>query len=268
MHLHTDPGACKSGLVFHIMFEFIKDRLDPPIKGHRIFFLHIAKCGGTSISNAIVKCYKPWRPENAHSVVILNEEAARFAENHALANYRHVRRDLLDYMMALPDVECISGHFQYSHAAHEAFQDRWSFVTVLRDPVKRWLSHYRFNSARGQLTTPIEEFVETGQARSFGRTFVDEITEDLDRDALGIDASITIALARYRKFALVGTIEDTEGFARQFEQRFHHRLRIPHLNRTPEYDGHDDVPPRIMQQITDLCAPNIKLYGALFPGCH
>jgi hypothetical protein len=250
------------------MFEYIKDQLDPPIKDHRIFFLHIAKCGGTSISNAIVKCYKPWRPGNIHTVVNLNEEAARFAEQHAVASYRLVRRDLLNYMMALPNVKCVSGHFQYSNAAHEIFQDQWHFVTVLRDPVTRWLSHYRFNSAKGRLAMPIEEFIETKQGQSFGRAFVDEITEDLDKNTLGIDALISIALSRYRKFSVIGTIEDTWGFAQKFEERFHQKLRIPHLNRTPGSHGQDDVPTKILQRITDLCAPDIKLHNELFPKNH
>lgn len=247
------------------MFERLKDRLDPPIKDHRIFFLHIAKCGGTSISNAIVKCYKPWRPENAQGVVNLNEEAARFAEDHSVAGYRHVRRDLLNYVMALPEVKCISGHFQYSNVAHEAFQDRWHFVTVLRDPVKRWLSHYRYNSARSRISLPIEEFIETRQAQSFGRAFVDEITEDLDKDALDIDQLIPIALARYRKFSVLGTIEDTPGFARRFEQKFGRKLCIPHLNRTPEQRGSEGMTETIRERITELCAPDIRLHRALFP---
>lgn len=247
------------------MFDHIKDRLAPPIKDHRIFFLHIAKCGGTSIANAIVKCYKPWRPANLRTVVNLNEEAARFAEAHAVAGYRHARRDLLNYMMALPEVKCLSGHFQYSNVAHEAFQDRWHFVTVLRDPVKRWLSHYRYNSARSRITLPIEEFIETRQARSFGRAFVDEITEDLDQDALGIDQLIPLALARYRKFSVLGTIEDTPEFARKFAEQFGHELRIPHLNRTPEHAGPAGITEPIRRRITELCAPDIQLHRSLFP---
>ncbi len=247
------------------MFERLKDRLAPPIRDHRIFFLHIAKCGGTSISNAIAKCYKPWRPENAQGVVNLNEQAARFAEEHSVAGYRHVRRDLLNYTMALPEVKCISGHFQYSNVAHEAFQDRWHFVTVLRDPVKRWLSHYRYNSTRSRITLPIEEFIETRQAQSFGRAFVDEITEDLDKDTLGIDELMPIALARYRKFSVLGTIEDTSGFTQQFEEKFRRKLYIPHLNRTPEQRGPEGITESILQRITELCAPDIRLHSELFP---
>lgn len=248
-----------------IMLDQMKDALDPPIRDYRIFFLHIAKCGGTSIANAIEKCYKPWRPGNARTVVSLHENAARFAEAHAVSRYLHVRRDILNYMMALPQVRCITGHFQYSNAAHEVLKDQWHFVTVLRDPVARWLSHYRYNSGKGRISVPIEEFLETAQARSFGRAFVDEITEDLDKEAFGIDELIGVALMRYRKFSIVGTIENTQGFAREFEERFGRRLRVPHLNRTPAHHAHESIGGAVMQKIEELCEPDIRLHAALFP---
>lgn len=247
------------------MFEPLKDRLDPPIKEHRIFFLHIAKCGGTSMSNAITKCYKPWRAENVANVFTLDEEAARFADQHALWGYRHVRRDLLNYLMATPHIKCLSGHFHYSHIAHETFRNQWHFVTVLRDPVARWLSHYRYNSTRGCINIPIEEFIETNQARSFGHTFVDEVTEDMDRNTLGIDALTEIALSRYRKFSVIGTIEHSADFAQRFEEKFGHKLSIPHLNRTPERQYLSNLSGAILQRINDLCAPDIQLHRTLFP---
>jgi len=244
----------------------MKDLLAPPIRNHRIFFFHIAKCGGTSISNAIVKCYKPWRPRDTNSVVILNEDAARFAERNTVGmhNYPHVRRDLLNYMMSLPNVKCISGHFQYSSSAHDAYQDEWHFVTVLRDPVARWLSHYRYNSLKKVITMPIEEFIETRQAKSFGRAFVDEITEDLNKGDIVTDELINIALARYKRFSLVGRLDDLPDLIKKFEEKFHHKLDIKHLNRTPEGVKADRLSDSTMARITELCAPDISLYTQLF----
>ena len=95
------------------MFEKTKDYLDPPIREYRIFFFHIAKCGGTSIANAIVRCYKPRRLKNVRHIITLNENAARFAENNTLGQGNLVRRDLLNYVISLPEAECIAGHFYY-----------------------------------------------------------------------------------------------------------------------------------------------------------
>jgi hypothetical protein len=247
------------------MLDRMKDLLDPGIGSHKIFFFHIAKCGGTSIANAIIKGYKPWRPRNTSSVVILNEEAARFAERNTIGTHTYplVRRDLLNYMMSLPNIRCISGHFQYSNSAHDAYPD-WHFVTVLRDPVARWLSHYRYNALMKKIALPIEEFIETRQARSFGRAFVDEVTDDLDKEDIDIGELVEIALGRYKRFSLVGRLDDLPDLVHRFEEKFHHKLDIKHLNRTP--GGVEDKPlsDSTMARINELCAPDMSLYTRLF----
>jgi hypothetical protein len=247
------------------MFDTLKDFLDPPIRNHKIFFFHIAKCGGTSIANAIAKCYKPWRPAGAVAVIELNESAARFSEAQAIDGYRMVRRDLLNYYMSLPRVRCISGHFQYSNIAHDVYGDSWRFVTILRDPVRRFISHYQYNLARGRLDIPIEAFIETSQGRSFGRAFVDEVTEDLDRSGMTADELTTVALTRYRKFSLVGRIEDTADFCARFEEIFGHGLKIPHLNRTSSLGALPEISANIRSRIENLCAPDLHVYRQLFP---
>jgi len=245
------------------MLDYLKDIISPPVRDHRIFFFHIAKCGGTSIANAIVKSFKPWRAGNCGTVVVLDENAARFAERHSVHGYRLCRRDLLNYTMSLPEIKCISGHFQYSNAAHDAYRDQWSFVTMLREPVSRWLSHYRWDSTLGKINMPLEEFVNTQRAISFGRSFVDEVTEDLEKSSLDIETLGNIALERYRGFSLVGTIEDTPGFARRFEEIFGGRLDIKHLNKTPKNSFAKEICDKAMQRIVEICEPDTRLYNRL-----
>jgi len=244
------------------MLEGIKDYINPPITDHRIFFFHIAKCGGTSIANAIVRCYKPWRPKNALSIVTLNENAARYAERNTIGDGNLVRRDLLNYMMSLPEVKCIAGHFFYSNTAHDTYGDRWHFITVLRNPIDRFLSHYRYNHLKGKIQVPIEEFVETKLGASFGRAFVDEVTEDVEKDAIGIEKLTEIAIERYRRFTLVGTIDDIPAFTRRFEEIFSHRLTIKHLNQTPKSPktSLSKIPDHVRKKIAQLCEPDAYLY--------
>jgi hypothetical protein len=256
------------------VFEYIKDLIDPPIKNHRIFFFHIAKCGGTSVANAIINGYKPWRPAHVNTVVTLDEEAARFADENTTGNGHHVRRDLLNYMMSLPQVKCISGHFQYSNIAHEVYGDQWEFVTVLRNPIDRWFSHYNYNIREGaspkyKIKIPLDEFVETSLAASFGRAFVDEVTEDVDKKNIGIEELCERAIERYKRFSLIGTIENTAGFTRKFEEKFGHKLNIKHLNKAqmPENKKHRNISGDVLQRISELCEPDIYLYKELTEFC-
>lgn len=46
-----------------------------------IFFLHVPKCGGTSLVNSIAKCYKPVFSNRRHSIAHLDSHAVLMAAN-------------------------------------------------------------------------------------------------------------------------------------------------------------------------------------------
>jgi hypothetical protein len=247
------------------MLDRLKDLLDPPLQRHRIFFFHIAKCGGTSIAQAIETAYKPWRSGRSQAVFRLNEEAARFADVNSVGTGNDVRRDLLNYALSLPTVRCVIGHFHFSNAAFEKYRDHWQFVTVLRNPIERWLSHYSYNlnsASKFAIRTSLEEFIETEQAASFGRAFVDEVTDDVNKVNLGLNARLEIAIRRFSGFALVGSVDDTAGFAKRFEERFDHQLSIKRLNVTPVEKRVDmqTLSADVRRRICKLCEPDICLY--------
>ena len=165
--------------------------------------------------------------------------------------------------MSQSHVQCISGHFHYSNVAHDLFKDNWHFVTILHDPVLRWLSHFRYDSSLGRINIPIEEFIETTRAASFGRAFVDEVTEDINKSDTHIDERIEIATERYKRFSLVGTIEDTTHFASQFKEIFGCPLEIKHLNKTNKKPSEEKLPSHIIEKIHELCEPDLRLYNQI-----
>ena len=247
------------------MLDRIKDILDPPLNAHRIFFFHIAKCGGTSIGQAIESAYKPWRPGQSEAVFRLDERAVRFAEENSLGSGNDVRRDLLNYAMSLPKTRCAIGHFHFSNAAFEQYRKEWCFVTVLRSPVERWLSHYSYNKDSGSrfsIDMPLEQFVDTELAASFGRAFADEVTDDLDKSELPIGTIVDLAVSRYKDFAVVGAIEDTRGFADKFRARFGHELQVKRLNVTSAEKrvSAGAIRPDLLRRITELCEPDLQVY--------
>ena len=108
----------------------------------------------------------------------------------------------------------------------------------------------------------LAEFVETDRARNFGRAYVDEVTDDLDKDKLGLDELMKIAIGRFKNFALVGAVEKTPEFARRFDEKFGYRLEIKRLNETPAAKrvAARAVPPELLARIAKLCEPDIFVY--------
>ena len=94
--------------------------------------------------------------------------------------YYHVfkiREELLLYFMN-QRFSCISGHVCFSERAYHNFHDTYKFVTILRDPVQRWISHYFYNAYKthsnlGKIESDdIATFLESDRARSWGHHYV------------------------------------------------------------------------------------------------
>jgi hypothetical protein len=255
------------------MLDRVRDLLDPPLRDSRIVFIHVAKCGGTSLVRAIADCFKPWRSTQRGSVVELGEHALREAAGAAGIEHGAARKALLAYHLAATKARLVAGHYRYSRAVFERYHHDWSFVTMLRQPVARWYSNYYFNASRPpddqfHIGAPIEEFIETERATLLGtelvRSFAD--LED-DREATS-SAGVSRAIEHLRHFTLVGTLEDLPAFTRAFGETFGCSLDIPRLNVTPAdaRKPRAEVAPEVAKRVRELCDPDLRVFRALFPG--
>lgn len=233
----------------------------------RIFFLWFEKCGGTSVNSAIRGAYLRFTPEGFYEVVRLSAEgslAASAALGKPLWRYR---TELLQYFMSQHPVRYISGHFQVDGCLLDEFQDRFAFVTVLRNPVERWISHYFYNrykrSIHGRINQDIESYLESARGRGLGSDFVRLLLGEGDREPQeeGGDVwpqKIRQAKEHLERFELVGRVEELDRFAAAFQTRFGTRLRIGHKNTNPA--PITEVSTAVRRKIEQVCGPNLELY--------
>jgi hypothetical protein len=123
-----------------------------PYTGQKVAFIHIAKCGGSSVDFALRSALAApgqRRIDKPASIVssmatfegeINNlEDNCRFSEHHA----QHLHKILAYYVPE--NWQYISGHVTINAQLIERFKDEYAFITILRDPVKRFISNYTFN---------------------------------------------------------------------------------------------------------------------------
>lgn len=112
-----------------------------------IVFVHVPRCAGTSIVEAIrSECnvsnagrIDPIRVRKAAELILgADDPDAFFTAYPALQQY------LLAYILK-EGYSVVSGHLPAGTSLLEEFTHAHTFMTVLRDPVDRWISHYIFN---------------------------------------------------------------------------------------------------------------------------
>ena len=241
-----------------------------------IIFLHFFKCGGTSISQAIKYCYLDLKPRKNRHIFHLSAGAAKNASqkilelsnfpfeqpNNDYLNWKF-REYLLLYHMSQEHIKYIAGHFRFSEVAYQTFSDKYAFITVLRDPVERFISSYFYRRYKsGKLDKEFIEHLRSENCRREGLLYVKCLCGLDHIEDYTSEMAISKAKENLHKFRIVGFLEYQEEFLNQFEEQFGRRLKIPVLNKSPkpEASGKPLITKEIKSKIQELCKPDIEIY--------
>lgn len=244
----------------------------------KTFYLHIPKCGGISIRKAIKSCYLSLDILQDRYLTDLPSTAA-FNAAQISANQTgyasdttndyevlKFRENLLLYYMCQSQIKFISGHFTFSATAYQYFSDKFAFITVLRNPVERWISAYFYNRYKKQGHRKIDADITTYLKSEFGRSqgyeyvkFLGGINKEGDYTS---KQAINRAKENLRKFSVVGCLEHKECFVDQFEERFGRKLNIGVAK--PRNQQHikprSEITEEIREEIKEICSPDLDVY--------
>lgn len=228
----------------------------------RLIFFHIPKCGGTSIDTALREALSisdGYMSVNPHisSVKILQEEEFSFTNP---LFWHGMQSSYIQYMYQ--DKQIISGHFPFSEKAYNIYGDRYAHVTVLRDPVERWISHYRF-AKTGFVFHLGEKYEKLLSDKSL--SLAEQLNQFIDSPVgsfLGMLQSAMIggynlhsswdnsvsqedllqnAKKNLKFFNLIGFLEETDKIEEKLYELVGCRIQIPTRNKTIEADPNNRV---------------------------
>jgi hypothetical protein len=228
----------------------------------KIFFLHIPKCGGTSADTAIQEAYR-WK-----ACVHLNSRASRRSSLFLGDELARHRNQLLAYFLEQEQLQYVSGHFTFNEKVFDAYSNRWNFITMLRNPVDKFISQYFYNHQKNNqdhfgISASLEEFLETDDGRSLGSDYAHKFSGSLNPQSTLSEThgdAVQRAVNNLKKFKLVGFLENTEAFQAGFRESFGATLNIKQMNKNPDKKT-ADISKQTRKKIEMLCETDMEIYS-------
>lgn len=235
-----------------------------------VVFHHIPKCGGSSVGVALRSRYL------LSQVTVAPEESFRAFERYSgrtdreamLVDVIALRQQMMLYHL-LQGVRCVSAHVPYSPAMRGEFSASHSFITILREPVERFISHYFWShgkaGAHARIDEDLETFLATDRARRQGAAYVEYFCGDPMRPDLDADAAIAAAIDNLRGFDVIGRLDDLGQFQLDLKKALGATIRIGRENRAIDKSrsGRAEISRPLRSRIEDLCAPDLAVWNAV-----
>lgn len=238
----------------------------------KIAFVHVPKCGGVSVYEAVYNAIYPAVLKTTPFTKAIDLRGSKKAEELIGLDMMIARQASLIGFLNNEKSTFVTGHC-YAHPKVVAeFSANWSFITVLRNPIERFISEYIYNTHKKSNwhvnDTSINEYVDSykamrsgiGLCRYFSGLSIDQINET-ETTKLN-----EIIQANLDNFAIVGKLEDMKSFSSQFYEKFDKKLNMKQSNVSPQSDLAEKIrqDAALMEKITSLCEKDLLVYNTRF----
>ncbi|MEM7139533.1 MAG: hypothetical protein AAF548_00775 [Actinomycetota bacterium] len=241
-----------------------------PPKAPPLWFIHLQKCGGTSLKAAIRRGWAPTHDEEA--VVDLDgAAAAQAAADLDIAPFQF-RDQISSYYLRGMNTRALMGHFRYTNTVHDQFRGTARMITVLRQPEPRLTSAYFYDrfkvESHGKITERLDEFLLTPEGRPSSRArihaerFIVMFRGDGSNDhRVASQADIDNAIRNLTALDAVGFLEDLDPFISTLSEWAGEPLAMPVLNKNPaSKEDRAELTDRLREVVHEICKPAQIVY--------
>lgn len=237
---------------------------------HPCLFLHMPKCGGTSLSEALygtVPLHK--------SIAILDAVSTRRAaailafdrDEEALCHedlpHGHLTFDLRERLMLAQmaaGAQLIHGHVLYSAHAERHFLKTYRIVTMLREPVSRAISNFSMMAANGYVAPDVDAWLDGPVGRSHATVFLRYLSGQNVVTPEDEGALVQTALSRLNRVSVIGFLDDVPNFLTRFADVFGVRPQVHRYNEAAWPTIGLTAAQR--SRLEQACAADIEIYDA------
>jgi hypothetical protein len=227
--------------------------------------LHIPKTGGTSAIHALKKKY-PFNFFKIEAGSSLRAAERKFGDHYDSFDQCYDLRESVALYAMEAGYKCIAGHVPYSSQVFENPTNNYLLMTILRNPVQRFISKYLYNyhksSEHCKLEMEFPDYLESEVGKQSGREYLRYLSGySVEKNEKTDDDLVKISKENLKKIDLVGILEELEDFKSRFYQKTGMEIRIPHKNKTKHFTEEQTFDKATTKRVQEICKCDIELYN-------